>query len=55
MVIRYTRSCILLFWFYCIGGVTLALLDMFIDLGINWDSSLGLSLILLPFGIGTTY
>jgi hypothetical protein len=38
-----------------IGGVVLALVDILVDLGINWDSNIGLSFMLLPFGIATSY
>lgn len=38
-----------------VGGLILGVLDALMELGINWDNSLLLSLIALPFGIGTCY
>ena len=38
-----------------IGGIVIALLDLFVDIGINWDNNIGLSFMLLPFGIATSY
>lgn len=38
-----------------IGGVVLGILDGLLDIGFDWDNSLVLGLIALPFGIATAY
>lgn len=38
-----------------IGGVILFFLDMQLDIGINWESKLMLTFILLPFATATCY
>lgn len=38
-----------------VGGVIVGVADSFLELGINWDNTLGLSLMIMPFGIGLVY
>jgi MFS family permease len=38
-----------------IGGVILGILDELIGIGFDWDNTLALGLIALPFGIGVAY
>jgi len=38
-----------------IGGIVLVLLDLLFELDLNWDNNSGLSLLIMPFGIVTSY
>ncbi len=38
-----------------IGGVILALLDELVGIGFDWDNNYTLTLIALPFGLGSAY
>lgn len=38
-----------------IGGVVLAILDWLLELDFDWENSVSLSFIALPFGIATSY
>ncbi|MEY8848817.1 hypothetical protein AB9K26_08375 [Psychroserpens sp. XS_ASV72] len=38
-----------------VGGVILGTVDAFVNLGIDWDNNLLMTVIALPFGLGTAY
>jgi MFS family permease len=38
-----------------IGGAIIGVLSVFMDFDVNWDNDLLMSVIALPFGIGTCY